>query len=55
MKDFPPGMSKANYIEAGLHQIVVETKNSSENGKFYLKGKILLEMQNTNGNGIVMM
>jgi len=26
MKDFPPGMSKANYIEAGLHQIVVETK-----------------------------
>ena len=26
MKDFPPGMSKASYIEAGLHQIVVETE-----------------------------
>ena len=26
MKNFPPGMSKASYIEAGLHQIVVETK-----------------------------
>lgn len=25
MKDLPPGMSKQQYIEAGLHQIVVET------------------------------
>ena len=25
IKDFPPGMSKQQYIEAGLHQIIVET------------------------------
>jgi CO dehydrogenase maturation factor len=25
IKDFPPGMSKENYVEAGLHQIIVET------------------------------
>ena len=25
MSDFPPGMSKENYIEAGLHEIIVET------------------------------
>jgi len=26
MKDFPPGMSKATYIEAGLHQVIAETE-----------------------------
>ena len=26
IKDLPPGMSKSHYIEAGLHEIVVETK-----------------------------
>ncbi len=25
VKDFPPGMSKENYVEAGLHQIIAET------------------------------
>ena len=25
IKDFPPGMSKENFVEAGLHQIIVET------------------------------
>ncbi|MFC1499020.1 AAA family ATPase [Verrucomicrobiota bacterium] len=25
MKNFPPGMDKSNYIEAGLHQIICET------------------------------
>ena len=25
IKDFPPGMSKENYIEAGLHQLITET------------------------------
>ena len=25
IKDFPPGMSKENYVEAGLHQIIAET------------------------------
>ena len=25
IRDFPPGMSKQNYIEAGLHQIIAET------------------------------
>ncbi len=25
MKDFPPGMSKDSYVQAGLHQIIVET------------------------------
>jgi len=26
IKDFPAGMSKANYVEAGLHQIIEESK-----------------------------
>jgi CO dehydrogenase maturation factor len=26
MKNFPPGMSKENYIEAGLHEVIVETE-----------------------------
>ena len=26
IKDFPPGMSKQQYVEAGLHQIIVETE-----------------------------
>ena len=26
IKNFPPGMSKANYVEAGLHQIIDEAK-----------------------------
>lgn len=26
IKDFPPGMSKANYVEVGLHQIIEEAK-----------------------------
>ncbi|MDI6775064.1 MAG: dihydropteroate synthase [Verrucomicrobiota bacterium] len=26
MKNFPPGMSKESYVEAGLHEIIVETK-----------------------------
>jgi CO dehydrogenase maturation factor len=26
MKDFPPGMSKESYIEAGLHEVIVETE-----------------------------
>lgn len=26
MKDFPPGMTKANYMESGLHQIVEESE-----------------------------
>ena len=25
IKDFPPGMSKENFVEAGLHEIIVET------------------------------
>jgi len=25
IKDFPPGMSKENYVEAGLHQLITET------------------------------
>jgi len=27
IKDFPAGMSKSSYIEAGLHQIIVEAQN----------------------------
>ena len=27
IKNFPAGMSKENYVEAGLHQIIVETDN----------------------------
>ncbi|MEW5815019.1 MAG: carbon monoxide dehydrogenase, partial [Spirochaetota bacterium] len=26
IKNFPPGMTKANYVEAGLHQVIVEAE-----------------------------